>query len=90
MAKTQIESADALIEQYIEPNRNKPGKAFARLKDYGISVWALIGWLEHDFSNANQVASDYAIPREAMDAAIAYYQQNKAYIDAFLLLNRGE
>jgi hypothetical protein len=30
------------------------------------------------------------ISREAMDAAIAYYQQNKAYIDAWLLLNRGE
>ena len=61
MPKTQIESADALIEQYIEPNRNKQGKAFARLRDYGISVWALIGWLADYFSNADQVASNYAI-----------------------------
>lgn len=90
MATTDTTRVDELIAKYIEPHPAKRGRAFARLKTYGVSVWALVGFLADDFSNADQVASDYAIPSEAMDAAIAYYQQNKAYIDAWLLLNRGE
>jgi uncharacterized protein (DUF433 family) len=79
MATMEIHNADALIAKYIEPHPVKSGRAFARLKTYGVSVWVLVGWLVNDFSNADQVASDYAIPREAMDAAIAYCQQNNAY-----------
>jgi uncharacterized protein (DUF433 family) len=90
MATTEIHNASALIARYIEPHPAKPGRAFARVKERGVPVWALIGFLAEDFSNADQVAQDYRISREAMDAAIAYYQQNKAYIDAWLLLNRGE
>ncbi len=90
MATTEIRDASALIAKYIEPHPAKPGRAFARVKEYGVPVWALIGFLAEDFGDADQVARDYAIPREAMDAAIAYYQQNKAYIDAWLLINRGE
>lgn len=91
MATTDTTRADALIAEYIEPHPAKPGRAFARVKEpYGVPVWALIAFLADGFSNADQVAHDYAIPREALDAAIAYYQQNKAYIDAWLLLNRGE
>ncbi len=90
MATTNTTRADTLIAEYIEPHPAKPGRAFARVKTRGVPVWALIAFLEEDFSNADQVASDYAIPREAMDAAIAYYQQNKAYIDAWNLLNRGD
>ncbi|MHB8647554.1 MAG: DUF433 domain-containing protein [Thermomicrobiales bacterium] len=90
MATTDTTRADALIAKYIEPHPAKPGRAFARVKMRGVPVWALVAFLADDFSNADEVANDYAIPREAVDAAIAYYQQSKAYIDAFLLLNRGE
>jgi uncharacterized protein (DUF433 family) len=90
MATTEIHNASALIARYIEPHPAKRGRAFARVKERGVPVWALIGFLAEDFSNADQVAQDYRISREAMDAAIAYYQQNKASIDAWLLLNRGE
>jgi uncharacterized protein (DUF433 family) len=90
MATAEIHNASALIARYIELHPAKPGRAFARVKEHGVPVWALIGFLAEDFSNADQVAHDYAISREAMDAAIAYYQQNKPYIDAWLLLNRGE
>jgi uncharacterized protein (DUF433 family) len=90
MATTETHNASALIARYIEPHPAKRGRAFARVKEQGVPVWALIGFLAEDFSNADQVAQDYMISREAMDAAIAYYQQNKAYIDAWLLLNRGE
>jgi len=33
------------------------------------------------------LARDYALPREAVEAALAYYRRNKEYIDARLLLN---
>jgi uncharacterized protein (DUF433 family) len=82
--------ADALIARYIEPDPSRPGRAFARVKTRSVPVWALVAFLTDDFSNADQAAHDYAIPREAVDAAIAYYQQNRASVDAWLLLNRGE
>jgi uncharacterized protein (DUF433 family) len=90
MATTGTTRADALIAEYIEPHPAKPGRAFAREKTRGVPVWALIATLADDFHNADEVANAYAIPREAMEAALAYYQQNKAYIDAWNLLNRGE
>ena len=34
-----------------------------------------------------QVARDYAVSREAVEAAIAYYRQHKPLIDARLLAN---
>ena len=41
-SKAQFDD-DRLIEQYIDPNwdRYAGGRADARLKDYGVSVWAL-------------------------------------------------
>jgi uncharacterized protein (DUF433 family) len=77
----------ALIERYLEPNPNRPGPADWWLKDHGVSVWALVGeWLgvDHD---VDRVADAYAVPREAVDAAIAYYRQHPAVIDARLAAN---
>ncbi len=63
-----------LIERYIE---NSPyGKADARLRDHGV----------HN-GDIDEVVYDYCVPREAIEAALAYYHQNKEYIDARLLLN---
>ncbi len=59
MATTEIRDASVLIAKYIEPHPAKPGRAFARVKEYGIPVWALIGFLAEDFSDADQVAHDY-------------------------------
>lgn len=36
-----------------------------------------------------QVAQDYQVKREVIDAAITYYWHNKRFIDARLLLNAG-
>jgi uncharacterized protein (DUF433 family) len=78
-----------LIERYIDPewDRYPSGRADARLKDYGVPVWALIGQLRATGNDPDRVAREYHIPREAMDGALAYYRQNKKYIDARLLLN---
>ncbi len=88
MATTDATRVDALIAQYIEPHPAKPGLSNTRVNVRGVPVWALIGWLEDDYSNANQVARDYVIPYEEMEAAIAFYERHKAVIDARLILNR--
>lgn len=78
-----------LIEQYIDPDwdRYPRGRADARLKDYGVPVWALIGQLRAIGGDLDQLARDYQVPREAVEAALAYYRHNQKYIDARLLLN---
>jgi uncharacterized protein (DUF433 family) len=89
VATTDTTRADALIAKYIEPHPAKPGISNARLTtDRHVPVWALIGHLEVVEGDAGQVAHDYGIPREAMDAALAYYERHQAAIDARLVLNR--
>lgn len=86
--QTQARS-DALIAEYIEQHPDRPGKDEARLKQYGISVWAIIGHWRGD-GNAARVAADYEIPTEAVEAALAYYERHKAIIDNRLAANDPE
>jgi len=89
MAKVHTQNLDAQIERYIEPHPSKPGISYARLTtDRHVPVWALIGHLDVVDGDVDQVAHDYGIPREAVDAALAYYKRHKASIDARLVLNR--
>jgi len=78
-----------LIERYVDldTGRYPGGRADARLRYYGVPVWALIGQLGALDGNVDQLASDYELPREAVQAALAYYRCNKEYVDARLLLN---
>ena len=78
-----------LIERYIDldTDRYPSGRADARLRDYGVSVWVLIGQWRAIGGDLDQLALDYELPREAVEAALAYYRCNKEYIDARLLLN---
>lgn len=80
---------DRLIERHIDPNWDRyPGRrADARLLDSGVPVWALIGQLEAGGGDLDQVAADYNLPLEAVEAALAYYRRHRALIDARLLLN---
>ena len=78
---------DELITQYIEPNPHYPGIAEARLKRYGVAVWALIGQLPARANDLAQVARDYDVPLEAVEAAYAYYQRHRAVIDARIAAN---
>jgi uncharacterized protein (DUF433 family) len=75
---------DALIDRYI---RLTPGDTPDRawLADSGVDVWAIIGYLR-GFS-IDETAADYEIPREAVEAALAYYDRHKALIDARLRVN---
>ena len=78
---------ERLIARYIEPNPHRPGLDEAWLKDYGVSVWALVGYLEAASGDVARVAADYELPREAVDAALAYYRRHKPVIDARLAAN---
>ena len=61
-----------LIKQYIELNPDRPGAANARLAGYSVPVWALVGYLEAVHGNVAQVAHDYGLPQDAVEAALAY------------------
>jgi uncharacterized protein (DUF433 family) len=76
---------DELIERYIDWKRYD--RADARLRGRGTHVWAIVGQLRVARGDVTEVAKDYEVPAEAIQAALAYYQRNKEYIDARLLLN---
>ena len=83
--QTTAETLDVTIA--LDPIR--PGVERARLVEYGIPVWALIGDMgraegEIDDDEVARVADDYMIPEAAVRAAVAYYRQHRHAIDAFL------
>jgi uncharacterized protein (DUF433 family) len=87
-AKQQHElDEQRLIEQHIDPNWDRyGGRADARTCD-GVPVWALIGHLRLVDGDIDKTATAYELPREEVQAALAYYRRNKKYIDARILLN---
>lgn len=62
-----------LIERYIDldTDRYPGGRADARLRDYEVSVWALIGQLRAINGDAAQLARDFELPTEAVEAVLA-------------------
>jgi uncharacterized protein (DUF433 family) len=76
-----------LIDHYIELDPHRPGSGEARLKEYGVPVWALVGHMNAVHGQVAQVAEDYDLPYEAVEAALAYYDRHRAAIDARLQAN---
>jgi uncharacterized protein (DUF433 family) len=84
----QQREEQALIDRHIAVDPDGRGAADAYLKDYGTSVWALVGYLHGDAAgDVGRAAADYEVPPEAVRAALAFYARHKALIDARLLLN---
>lgn len=81
---------DARIAAHIEPHPLRPGAGEYRLRLElgGVPVYALIGALQPDVGNLAAVADDYDVPREAVEAAWAYYRLNRTAIDRRLAENR--
>lgn len=73
---------DDLVRQYIEedPVWSTPGEA--RIRDHGVEVWAIISYLRAMNGDVDQVAAAHHLPREAVQAAVAYYHRHKRLIDA--------
>jgi uncharacterized protein (DUF433 family) len=82
---------ERLVERYIdlEWDRYPGGRADARLRDSGVSVWALVMYLGVYENDAEQVADAFRLSHEEMEAALAFYRLNKKYIDARILLNEA-
>ena len=78
---------DELIARYIAPHPTKPGADQAIVAGHGVSVWALVGYLRGTDASIRQVAADYDLPIEAVEAAMAYYRRHKALIDSRLAIN---
>ena len=77
-----------LIDRYITQDPHRPGLAEARLADYGTHVWALVSYYQQAVNrDLDRVAHDYDVPREAVEAALAYYRKHRRHIDAKILLN---
>jgi uncharacterized protein (DUF433 family) len=85
------------LERMIGPDEHRPGPAHARLLAEHIPVWAIIGHLKAVASatdrpiNANevmaQVAAEFDVSLDAVRAALLYYEQHRAAIDALLEAN---
>ncbi|MDP9375115.1 MAG: hypothetical protein M3Q65_22235 [Chloroflexota bacterium] len=89
--RTNETTEQELTARWIDRGSLDRGRAEARLTAYGVSVWILAGYFadgngEVD-SGIAQAAKDYELPREAVEAALAYYRQHKKCIDARRLLN---
>ena len=78
---------DRLIDAFVVSNPSLPGVEEARIVGYGVPVWALVAHSTAIGGNADEVASHYALPREAVDAALAYYRRHKAALDARIAAN---
>lgn len=84
---TEQREAQALIERWIEPNPHRRGADEAWVVGYGVPVWALVGHLPAVRGDLDQLARSYALPRPAVDAALAYYTRNRVVIDNRLAAN---
>ena len=78
---------DELIARHIEPNPYHLSLDAARVEQYGVSVWSIIAHLHVVGDDVTQVAADYALPRDAVEAAMAYYRRHKDLIDARIVAN---
>jgi uncharacterized protein (DUF433 family) len=90
MIGVTMNSTTELIERYIIEDPYRSGPAEARLAHYGTHVWALVSYYQQAVKNdVDRVAADYEIPREAVEAALAYYRKHQKAIDARILLNNS-
>jgi uncharacterized protein (DUF433 family) len=79
-----------LIEKHIDLNYDRyGGRADARLKHSGVSVWAIVAYLNLYQGDVDKVAWHFELSAEEMEAALIYYRLNKKYIDARVLLNEA-
>lgn len=86
-AERDIGHDDGALDAMVEPHPDR-GRPYARLVESGISIWALINRMgEPTPENIARVAWEYDLPERAIQAAIRYYDRNKRFIDAVIVIN---
>jgi uncharacterized protein (DUF433 family) len=80
-----------LIERHVDldTDRYPSGRADARLRDSGVSVWAIVAFLGVYSKDVDKVAEHFGLSREEVEAALAYYRRNRPYIDGRIALNEA-
>lgn len=78
---------DELIARWIESDTLGPQDA--RLRDYGVSAWALIAHWRGIGGDTAETARSYNLPSEAVEAIIALYGRYRKYFAARILLNEA-
>jgi uncharacterized protein (DUF433 family) len=87
----KLQDEQRLIDRYVDldTDRYAGGRADARLKDSGVSVWAIVAFLRVYHDDTARVADHFGISVDEVEAALAYYRRNKKYVDARLTLNEA-
>ena len=76
-----------LVEDWIEFDPTRPGPQGARLREYGVPIWVLVGYWQGSDHNASVVAQDFNLPIEAVELALSYYERHRDPIDARIARN---
>jgi len=83
------ESDDELIAKYIVRYPHGYGPDRAKTV-FGVSVHVIVRYLQGEGMIVADVADAYDLPEVAIRAALAYYRQNQALIDARILIDDAD
>lgn len=72
------------VARWIARGPTSAEAADARLVDSDLAVMTIIGYLAMVGGDVSRVAEDCAVPRQAIEAAAAYYRRHCPAIDARL------
>lgn len=88
IVKADLRRQEALLNQYIQFDPDKSGVDQVRVIPADVPVWVIVAQVEGVDGDVSQVADDYELPREAVEAALIFYRRNRAAIDARRAENR--
>jgi uncharacterized protein (DUF433 family) len=78
---------DALVDEFIGPNPYRSGAAEAVIVGFGVSVWAMVGYLRWANFDVEATARAYKLPEAAVRAALAHYEHHRCEIDSRIASN---
>jgi len=84
-------SDEELIERYLDQDFDHvpSGRADARLRDSGVTVWEIVAFLRVYQNDQDKVAQHFDLSTEEVAAALAFYRLNQTDIDGRILLNEA-
>jgi uncharacterized protein (DUF433 family) len=87
-ANEAVDIDDKTLDQMIAYHYHSRDRAY--LADYGTPVWVVINYLQGANWDFDKVAKAYELPEIAVRAAVHYYEKNRKFIDAHILLQSEE